>query len=210
MSSSVTTVEGFARRVEHLSDYACTTNCWFSISMVPRKTDWAVIGGDPKTTALAYMDKAMNLWVVGRVQTLNVYIGSLDGNPTVRLAVELLRDIDEVAHADILRLVRRDTMPRAGSTMRMVSAGGPEGHAMLRRAYDARTEYKSKNEMPRVDITTFNVGDLVLAECWFVKKEAMGATTAFFSFRGISLLEEGERGKTETVPVNDVQFPWSI
>ncbi len=115
------------RRMEQLQDYACTAGAWFSISMVPRKTDWIVMNNDRKVTALSYMDQPLSLWMVGPLQSLHIYIGAVSANPTLRLAVDFMRNVDRIAHADILRLVHRTAIPSASEPMRMWSPGGAEG-----------------------------------------------------------------------------------
>lgn len=89
-----------------------------------------MLNGDRKTTALSYMDEPLNLWVVGTMQSLNIYIGAAAANPTVRLAVDYAHDVDRAAHADLLRLVHRNVVTTGSDPMRMWTAGGAKGGAV--------------------------------------------------------------------------------
>ncbi len=64
--------------------------------------------------------------------------------------------------------------------------------------------------MERLPIASLKVGDVVLVECFFIRKEGYGSTTAFFSLNAISLLDD--RGKSGEVSedADAVRFPWTI
>lgn len=113
-----------------LLDYACTAGRWFSMSMVPRRTDWVVLNNNRKTTALSYMDQVVNLFVIGKIQSMVIYVGRAPDNPTVRLALELMREIDRAAHLDLLRLVHHHGAGQNLSTMRTTTDGGEQGRAV--------------------------------------------------------------------------------
>lgn len=80
----------------------------------------------------------------------------------------------------------------------------------LRRVYDARSEYKAKDQMEQLNITSLKVGDLILAECFFVRREGYGSTTSFFSLNAISLLDDRGKGSYDVADVQDTTFPWTI
>lgn len=80
-----------------------------------------------RTTTLSYMGKPITVWIVGLLESLNVYVGKQKDNPTVRMCVRLLSNVDRLALADMERMVHRDHTTPPHQLFRAVSPGGERG-----------------------------------------------------------------------------------
>lgn len=76
---------------------------------------------------LSFLGKPLTVWIVGELQSIVVYVGSVAANPVMRLALRLLADVDRISLADLERLVHRQHVTPQSDTFRAVSEGGPEG-----------------------------------------------------------------------------------
>lgn len=59
-------------------------------------------------------------------------------------------------------------------------------------------------------MTRLAVGDVVLAECWYVRNEIYGGWTTSFKLRALSLLEIGDVGRRTPIVTDDMRFPWEL
>ncbi|EIW54758.1 uncharacterized protein TRAVEDRAFT_50896 [Trametes versicolor FP-101664 SS1] len=197
-------------RLEVFRGYACAGGPWFAVSMVPRRTDWEVVYGNRRMTALSYLGKPIAIWVVGDLVSINIYIGAQVDNPCVRLSLSVKDERDRVALTDIRRIVHPETPSHGDSMFKAISLGGDAGKKTLKEIYDATTSFESRDVMARLAPTALNVGDVVLAECWFVRKELLGEWQTAFHLTSISRLHENVTTQTSGAPPSFVSFPWKI
>ncbi|KAI0355686.1 hypothetical protein OH77DRAFT_1436777 [Trametes cingulata] len=218
-------------RLERLCNYTCSSGAWFSLSMVPSHTDWTVLYGNHRINTLSYLDRPLNIWITAKLQSLNVYLGPIPDSPTVRITLELLRDADRIAAANIERLVHRSHVTATDPILRAVAPGGyrgqqvsastencPQGASdaapaqILNEVYDATHRYTAKSAMPKLSVTALRPGDVILAECWFVRKQILGGWTTFFQIRSLAQLLASPAVPQPDVahPAPHLPFPWDV
>lgn len=83
---------------------------------------------------------------------------------------------------------------------------------MLQEVYDTTDEFRSKDSMPRCEVSTLRPNDVVLAECMFVRTEVLGGWQTKFHLTSMAVLhrqnelEEQRKGGTEV----GAKFPWCL
>ncbi|KAL1944331.1 hypothetical protein VTO73DRAFT_3516 [Trametes versicolor] len=190
-------------RLEVFRTYACTTGPWFAVSMVPMRTAWEVINNNHKTTVLSFLGKPLTVWIVGELQSIVVYVGSVAANPVMRLALRLLADVDRISLADIERLVHRQHATPQSDTFRALTLA-----QTLNEIYDATEVYTAKNDMARLAVTDLRPLDHLLAECWFVRKELLGGWQTTFQITSIARLRTTPEDMKPAVSKGE--FPWKL
>lgn len=80
---------------------------------------------------------------------------------------------------------------------------------MLGNIYNATVAYEAKESMARLSATDLRPGDVLLAECWFVRKEVLGGWQTTFELTAISRIAAADGGPAVITP-KTTPFPWRI
>ncbi|KAH9852847.1 hypothetical protein C2E23DRAFT_729789, partial [Lenzites betulinus] len=183
----------FFHRLKKILSYVDPLNARFNVGDIPKDCTW---GAEPWASRLTCNNQVIQIWAVGHLKCMWFYATDEDTRPCVRIALDLLRDVDATG---VRRLMAMSTvLPRNSWLASLDFCADKHGHIdnrIFRDVYDARETYTAKNLMPKLHPTDLTIGDVVLVECSLVRKRVDRAApgqwsmwTTSFQLQALSVL----------------------
>ncbi|KAI0355621.1 hypothetical protein OH77DRAFT_1402666, partial [Trametes cingulata] len=189
------------RRLQNFFNFSQDRISTYALSKTPLDSAW----GPPPFSHILYDPAAIRpvkIWVVGTVLELTCVVSVGPTQSRTRLKMQLLRSVD----ADVADRLSNMGRRRVRFGYDLFEASRSENPAngcekMFRDVFDARWGFQNKNQMQRIPPSDIIGGDLVLAECLYVKSrqrrpaEDTYATdwNSSFSLLAIALLAKAPR-----------------
>ncbi|RDX39660.1 hypothetical protein OH76DRAFT_1490931 [Lentinus brumalis] len=153
-------------KIDSLARFTDPRLCIYTIGALPVNATW---GTSTLERTLCIKNTECALWAIGALDNLS-FDTRADCVGCLCVKITLLRECDRLRLANL----ERRTCPKAKdlravqSTM-IASVQMPDPHTVFKHLYDATLGFDVQTKLPTLGVNEFVAGDIVLAECRFVR-----------------------------------------
>ncbi|KAI0686397.1 hypothetical protein C8T65DRAFT_747420 [Cerioporus squamosus] len=164
----------------------------YSLGAVPANATW---GARMRERFLCVDNLDASIWVIGCLEDAS-YETRAQYKPTLTVKVQLLRETDRLRLASLNHRTSPKSRELSDAEDTLVAiANIPDPQSVFRHLYDGSASFDFQANMGRLGVNDFVPGDIVLAECSFVRssRDRWATWSVNFELQALTLLHRATR-----------------